>query len=159
MEKWDLKDVGYDRWNASKLVREMEEDGVKMVQVGQGYASLSAPTKSLLQLVADGNILAGNNGALRAQLSFTAAVTDAAGNIKPDKSKSGARIDGVVSSIMALDGLNRRGTAPRKSAYDEEDDVEVEEVVEEIEMEAAPPSRSPFRRSAYDLEDDLEDDA
>lgn len=147
MEEWDLKDVSYDRWNASKLVRELREEGVTMVDMGQGYASMSAPTKSFLQLVTDGNVLAGGNGSLRAQVSMTAATVDPAGNIKPDKAKSGSRIDGVVSAIMALDGLNRRGQKPRRSAYDFVEDSDSES---EVAEETATPA---FRRSAYDEED------
>lgn len=142
MENWELRDVSYDRWNASKLVRELREEGVEMVEMGQGYASMSAPTKSLLQMIADGNGKFGGNGALRSQFAATQAVTDPAGNIKPDKSKSGSRIDGVVGCIMALDGLNRRGQEERKSAYDEgDDDVE------------ATPARM-WRRSAYEDDDE-----
>lgn len=144
---WDLKDISYDRWNASKLVRELEEEGVPMIQMGQGYASMSAPTKSFLKLVADQNVLNGGNNALRTQLSFTMATSDAAGNVKCDKSKSGARIDGVVASIMALDGLDRRGAQQRKSAYDvgEEMETEMEDTVPVDEIPI-------FRRSAYDIE-------
>lgn len=117
-ELWDLKDINYDRWNASKLVRELEEEeGITMVQMGQGFASMSAPSKELLKLVTDGNLRHGGNPALRAQASATAAVVDAADNIKPDKANSGQRIDGIVAGIMALDGLARRGRGERVSHW------------------------------------------
>jgi phage terminase large subunit-like protein len=35
-------------------------------------------------------------------------VTDPAENVKPDKSKSTERIDGIVALIMALDRLTRK---------------------------------------------------
>lgn len=139
--EWDIRDISYDRWNASKLVRELDDEGLTMVAMGQGFASMSAPTKALLQLVVDGSVLAGGNGALRAQVSYTSAKTDPSGNIKPDKSTSSARIDGVVSCIMALDGLNRRGQDERRSAY--EDWYE-----EEIPIEAEAVSFG--KRSAYE---------
>jgi phage terminase large subunit-like protein len=138
MDEWDLVDIGYDRWNASKLVREMTDDGVKMVEFGQGYANMSAPTKSFLQLVAERKFMTGGNLALRTQLSNTSATTDAADNVKPDKAKSSSRIDGVIATIMALDGLNRRGGPSQKSAYEEpfldEETVDLEEdLVEELD--------------------------
>ena len=39
---------------------------------------------------------------LRWMAGNVAALTDPAGNIKPDKAKSTERIDGIVSGIMAL---------------------------------------------------------
>lgn len=156
MDEWDLKDIGYDRWNASKLVREMSDDGVKLVEMGQGYASLSAPTKSFLQLVAEGKIMTGGNGALTAQIGNTAAVTDPADNVKPDKKRSSTRIDGVLATIMALDGLNRRGAPKRRSAY-EDDEADIDEEVEFEEPEDELDSLmiiKPTRRSAYEADDE-----
>lgn len=148
---WDLKDVSYDRWNASKLVRELADEGIEMVAMGQGYASMSAPTKALLQLVVDSKILAGGNGALRAQISYTSASTDPSGNIKPDKSKSAARIDGVVSCIMALDGLNRRGAPGKRSAYEVDEEDDWPEGYEEDDRVPAGDTMVSFRKkSAYE---------
>lgn len=120
---YDLKDVGYDRWNAAKVVKELEREGVVMVQVGQGFASLSAPTKELLKLVMERKIRHGGNPILRWMVSNTAAVVDSAENIKPDKSKSTGRIDGVSATVTALDGLTRRGGEParRPSRYNDPD--------------------------------------
>lgn len=155
-DEWDLVDIGYDRWNASKLVRELQEDGVVLVEMGQGYASLSAPTKSFLQLTVEKKFMTGGNGALTAMLDNTSALSDPSGNIKPDKSKSSSRIDGVIATIMGLDGLNRRGAPSKTSAYEQpfegevEDEVEEEEGQEEAILEL--PSVSPVRgrRSAYE---------
>lgn len=120
-EIWDLEDVSYDRWNASKVVKELEEEGVTMVQIGQGFAGMSAPAKYLLRLVTDHQLHHGGNPLLRSNAAVTAAVIDAAENIKPDKAKSGGRIDGIVSSIMALDGLMRRGRdTPKRSHWEDE---------------------------------------
>lgn len=159
MEMWDLKDVAYDRWNASKLVRELKEAGVTVVEFGQGYASMSAPTKDFLKLATEGKFMDGGNGALRAMLANTSALTDAADNIKPDKSKSSSRIDGVVCSIMALDGLNRRGAVKKKSAYEDDDSEEGQEEEETLDTtEESPTGTYSYRRSAYDYDDDDTED-
>lgn len=109
---YNLKDVGYDRWNSSELVTNLVDDGIEMVDVGQGMASMSAPTKELLRLVLEKKLRHGGNPVLRWMVNNTAAVVDAAGNVKPDKKKSASRIDGVVSTIIAIDGLMRRGQQP-----------------------------------------------
>ena len=111
---YNLKDVGYDRWNSSELVTNLVDDGVEMVDVGQGMASMSAPTKELLRLVLDEKIRHGGNPILRWMVNNTAATVDAAGNVKPDKKKSASRIDGVVATIIAIDGLMRRGSEPER---------------------------------------------
>ena len=109
---YNLKDVGYDRWNSSELVTNLVDDGIEMVDVGQGMASMSAPTKELLRLVLEKKLRHGANPVLRWMVNNTAAVVDASGNVKPDKKKSASRIDGVVSTIIAIDGLMRRGMQP-----------------------------------------------
>lgn len=112
---YDLKDVGYDKWNASELVIQLADDGIKMVDVGQGMSSMSAPTKELLRLVLDLKCRHGGHPILRWMVNNCAPQMDAAGNIKPDKKRSASRIDGVVSTIIALDGLMRRGLQPVRS--------------------------------------------
>lgn len=45
--------------------------------------------------------------------------TDPAGNIKADKEKSTEKIDGVISTIMALDRSIRCGNDTSESVYDD----------------------------------------
>lgn len=117
---YDLKDVNYDRWNATKLAKELENEGVEMVQIGQGFASLSAPTKELLRLVVEHKLNHGGHPILRWMANNTAGQVDAAENVKPDKAKSTGRIDGIAALVNALDGLTRRGSQPvRRSAYED----------------------------------------
>lgn len=119
-QTYDLIDVSYDRWNAAKIVAELEGEGLTMVQMGQGFASMSAPTKELLRLVLEGKIRHGAHPILRWMIDNTAPKTDPAGNVKPDKERSAGRIDGVVALIMALDGLSRRGrNVKRRSVYED----------------------------------------
>ena len=73
-----------------------------MESYGQGFASMSAPTKELEKLVLGKQINHGGNKVLRWMCSNLAMKTDPAGNIKADKSKSSEKIDGMVALIMAL---------------------------------------------------------
>ena len=72
---------------------------------GQGYGSMSAPSKEFEKLVLSEKIEHFGNPVLRWMLSSTVIKTDPAGNIKPDKEKSVQKIDGIVASIMALGEL------------------------------------------------------
>ncbi|MDD3098631.1 MAG: terminase large subunit, partial [Candidatus Pacebacteria bacterium] len=49
---------------------------------------------------------------LRWNLDNTVVSTDPAGNVKPNKQAATQRIDGVVSSIMALDRALRHESGP-----------------------------------------------
>jgi phage terminase large subunit-like protein len=117
-QEFELVDIGYDRHEATMLVQELEDDGITMVQIGQGYTGISAGTKSLLQKVMDHSLSHGADPLLRWCAGNFVAKEDEAGNVKPDKAKATQRIDPAVALIMALDGYNRRGkTAKKKTAY------------------------------------------
>ena len=71
---------------------------------------MSAPTKELLNLVISKQIRHGGNPVLRWMADSMDVKQDHAGNIKPvkpDRGKSGKRIDGVVALIMAIDRVVR----------------------------------------------------
>jgi phage terminase large subunit-like protein len=106
-ERFDVIDIAYDRWGATQLVQELYDDGLEMVAMGQGFASMSAPTKELLRLVAAGRYTHGGNPAVRWQAEHAVTRADPAGNLKFDKAKSSEKIDGVVAAVMALDRAMR----------------------------------------------------
>lgn len=99
---YDLKSTAYDRWNASQTIIDLSNEGMEFNPFGQGFGSMSAPTKQFEALVLTGELEHFGNPVLRWMLSSTVVQTDPAGNIKPDKRKSVQKIDGIVASIMAL---------------------------------------------------------
>jgi phage terminase large subunit-like protein len=69
-----------------------------------------APTKELLSMVLSKKIRHGGNPVLRWMADSMEVKQDPAGNIKPakpDRGKSGKRIDGIVALIMAVDRVTR----------------------------------------------------
>jgi phage terminase large subunit-like protein len=76
---------------------------MKMVEFGQGYASMNPPMKELERLILSGKIRHGNHPVLTWMMDNLIARMDPAGNMKPDKEKSRDKIDGAVALIMALD--------------------------------------------------------
>jgi phage terminase large subunit-like protein len=73
-----------------------------MVPFGQGFASMSAPSKELEKLVLSKALKHNGNPVLRWMAANTVAEQDPAGNIKPSKSKSREKIDGIVSLVMSI---------------------------------------------------------
>jgi phage terminase large subunit-like protein len=101
-EKFSIQEVTYDRFNSNDLVKNLELDGHKMVKWGQGMVDMNAPTKRLFELVTDLKVAHGANPVLRWMAGNTMVYKDAAGSVKPDKSTSREKIDGIVATIMAL---------------------------------------------------------
>ena len=99
---YDLRTSAYDRWNSSQTIIDLQNEGMECNPFGQGYGSMSAPTKEFEKLVLTGKIEHFGNPVLRWMLASTLVKTDPAGNIKPDKEKSTQKIDGIVAAIMAL---------------------------------------------------------
>ena len=105
-EIYEIKEIAYDRWGASKLVQDLQDEGFEIVPFGQGYASMNAPTQELLKLVLEKKLRHGGNPVLRWMADCMTVKQDPAGNIKPvkpDRRKSSKRIDGIVALIMGLD--------------------------------------------------------
>ena len=86
-EKYDIREIAYDRWNASMMVQNLQDDGFTMVPFGQGFKDMSPPTKELMRLVLEHKINHGGHPVLRWNMDNAFVRTDPAGNIKLDKEK------------------------------------------------------------------------
>lgn len=106
-QAYNIREVGFDRWGATQLIQDMQEGGLEVVPIGQGFASMSAPTKELLNIVLGRRLRHGGQPCLRWQADNMVVSTDPAGNIKPNKAKSSEKIDGMVALIMAIDRATR----------------------------------------------------
>tara|TARA_R100000152_G_C6777121_1_gene206760 strand:+ start:1381 stop:2919 length:1539 start_codon:yes stop_codon:yes gene_type:complete len=101
-KKYRIQSIAYDRWGASQLVIDLQNDGATLDPFGQGFVSMNMPTKDLEIQIIGKNIIHDNNPCLNWCLSNVAIQEDPAGNIKPNKAKSTDRIDPIVALIMAL---------------------------------------------------------
>ena len=115
---YHIKEIAYDRWNATQMVQNLEDEGFLMVPFGQGFKDMSPPSKELYKLLMEGNIVHGGNPVLKWMAQNVVMRQDPAGNIKPDKERSVEKIDGIVALIMGLDRCIRNG-GTSGSVYDE----------------------------------------
>ena len=118
-EKYHILEIAVDRWNATHMIQNLEDAGFTMVPFGQGFASMSTPTKEFYRLLMEGQIVHAGHPVLRWMAGNVVIETDAAENIKVTKAKSKEKIDGIVASIMALDRCLRNQGEPQGSVYDE----------------------------------------
>ena len=117
-EIYHIKEIAYDRWNATQMVQNLEGMGLTMVPFGQGYKDMSPPSKEFYKLMMEGKIQHGGHPVLKWMGQNVVMRQDPAGNIKPDKEKSVEKIDGIVALIMGLDRCIRHQT-DEGSVYDE----------------------------------------
>lgn len=117
-ERFNIREIAFDRWGAVQMVQNLEGMGFTVVPFGQGFASMSPPTKELMKLVLEEKIAHGGHPVLRWNMDNIFIRTDHAGNIKADKAKSTEKIDGAIALIMALDRAIRCGNDFGESVYE-----------------------------------------
>jgi phage terminase large subunit-like protein len=105
-ERFRIREIAYDRWGAEKVRRDLEELGAErgflVFPFGQGFASMAAPTRDLMQLVQEGKLRHGKHPVLDWNMGNVVAETDAHLNVKMSKKKSTEKIDGAVALVMGL---------------------------------------------------------
>ena len=115
--QYHILEIAFDRWGAVQMTQDLEGMGFTVVPFGQGYSSMSPPTKEFYKLLMEGRIIHGGNPVMKWMSGNVVVDTDPAGNIKCTKAKSPEKIDGIVAAIMALDRCIRH--EQQSSVYDE----------------------------------------
>jgi phage terminase large subunit-like protein len=113
-ELFELREVAYDPWGGDEFANQLIDSGLLAMPVRQGYLSMSAPMKKLMELVIDRRIRHGNHPVLNWNADCVEARDDGNDNIKPakpDRKTSNKRIDGIVALIMAVDRAVRNENA------------------------------------------------
>ncbi|ARC35949.1 terminase large subunit [Paracoccus yeei] len=116
--RFDLRELAYDRTFAGEIVQHLQDEGLNLVQFGQGFLSMAAPTAELERLAVSRLLWHGGHPVLRWNASNVAVRHDPAGNIKPDKERSSERIDGVVALCNALGRAMLRDESAGRSVYE-----------------------------------------
>jgi phage terminase large subunit-like protein len=103
-KKYEVKEIGYDAYNAASIVARLSDEGLPVKKVGQSMAVLSNPSKHLEKLLMGYAVKHDGNPFLGWQLSNCSCYVDVNGNVKIRKSESdnAAKIDGIISLIIAL---------------------------------------------------------
>jgi phage terminase large subunit-like protein len=102
-ERYNLVEVGYDPYNASHLVQQLQdEDRLTCVEIRQTLPHLAPATSYFERLVKDKKLRHGDDPVLRWQAGNAVVRADANDNICVHKARSTSRIDALAASIMAL---------------------------------------------------------
>ena len=111
-QEFNLKELAYDRWGMTQLSQFLTNEGLTVVPMGQGFGSMSPPTKEWDALIRQRRYRHGGNPVMRWMVDNVRVRTDPAGNIKIDKGRSADKVDGAVAAVMALDRALRAAAAP-----------------------------------------------
>ena len=101
---YNVKEVGYDAYNAASLIARLHDYGIPVKKVGQGMAVLSNPSKHTEKLIMQNQIKHDGNPFLGWQLSNCEVYEDVNGNIKIRKNEAdkSAKVDGIIALIIAM---------------------------------------------------------
>jgi len=118
--EYDIQAIGFDPWNAQQTATELEDLGLTMIEIRQGYKSMSPPMKELEAFLISRRIKHGGNPVLRWNFNNLQVKQDENDNIRPVKNagKKKAKIDGIVAVINALAPLIRK-IEEERSVYEE----------------------------------------
>lgn len=114
VREFDVQQIGYDRWNAAKLIADLEAAGVdaeRLVEMRQGIRTMGEPSKHFERLFMAGVLDHGMHPVLRWMAGHVVVKFDDNLNFMPAKKRSREKIDGIVAAVMAV-GLANRGEEP-----------------------------------------------
>lgn len=111
-----IEAIGFDRWNAQDTTSRLLDAGAPMIEVRQGFASLTGPMKELDRLYLGGMLDHGGDEVLAWCASNVVARRDPNDNIAPAKTLSHEKIDDYVALLNALAVSEK---APGPSVYED----------------------------------------
>ena len=100
----NVKELGYDAYNAASIVARLHEAGLPVKKVGQGMAVLNNPSKQVERLILQKQIKHDGNPFVGWQLGNCEVYEDMNGNIKVRKNEAdkSAKVDGIIAMIIAM---------------------------------------------------------
>lgn len=113
--------IGFDPWNARKLVGDLTKTGVPedvFVEMRQGIQTLGEPTKQFERLVYAGEIDHGGNPVLRWMAGNAVVRFDENANFMVAKKRSAEKVDGIAAAVMAA-GLALSVQPDTSSVYED----------------------------------------
>jgi len=100
-QRFVINSLALDPRNATQMANDLDARGVNVFKFGQSYTNFHEPMTRMMTMLKDGQLRHGDNPVLR-WMAGNVVVKSYDGYIRPDKMKSGEKIDGIVALAMAL---------------------------------------------------------
>lgn len=116
----DLQEAVFDKWQGGKLMGELDEEGLIVVDLANNVANMSEAMKELEALVLAGTLRHQNDPVLTWMVSNVVCFLDEKDNIFPRKETKNSKnkIDAAVAAIMGLNRLMARRESQLVSPWD-----------------------------------------
>lgn len=102
-----IRELGYDQHFAEQMAQNLMNGGIECFTVTQSCGTMNEATRELLRLTLAKRIRHNGHAVLRWMADNVVVITNAKGEIMPNKDKSSEKIDGVTALINALDRAMR----------------------------------------------------
>jgi phage terminase large subunit-like protein len=99
-----IERLNYDPWQASQMAHHLDSAGLETVECRNTVQQMSEPMKELEALILQDRFRFDGNPVYTWNMGNVVAKLDAKDNIYPNKEASENKIDGIVATIMALNG-------------------------------------------------------
>lgn len=101
---YNVKEIGFDAWNAAALVSKLYEAALPVKKIGQGMAVLNNPSKHVEKLILSKSIVHDHDPFVEWQLGNCEVYEDVNGNkkIRKNSADPSAKVDGIIAMIMAF---------------------------------------------------------
>ena len=101
--EYDVRQIGYDPWSAFEMAKNLEGDGLTMVEVLQRTSKLNEACVEFEAMVASKRLEHTGHPVMRANIDYAALRVDSAGLKMPVKPKDRRKkIDGVAATMTGL---------------------------------------------------------
>ena len=121
-KKYKIKSICCDPWNATALMTKLDAEGFDVIEIRQGYKTLSEPTKLIKELILKSKLIHFNNPVLKWCTANAIPKFDSNENVVLDKSQSTHRIDAIASTINAMTRAMLHGTNDKLNNHLKKDD-------------------------------------
>lgn len=101
-EIYNIQGIAFDKWGDRDAYNRLTQFGLRCERYGQGYVGMSEPSKTLVRLLGRKLLEHGRNPVLQWMAGNVVRTEDRDGRIRPDKSKSSEKIDGIIALVMAI---------------------------------------------------------
>lgn len=97
-----VHELAFDPWQAQHFAQNIAKQNVTTVEVANTCPRMNLGVKTIEELVLSKRLVHGANPVARWMLQNTQIFINAAGEKKPDKKKSGEKIDGVTAMVLGV---------------------------------------------------------
>ena len=101
-DKFNIMEIGFDPWNAMQTAIHLGDAGLTMVEVRQGFKSMSPAMKEIEQLAIGKKLTHSGHPVLRWNVGNVEVKMDENENVRPVKGPKTERIDGIVATMNAM---------------------------------------------------------